>query len=110
MKQSKPLTPAAERLREHIREIYNPIDWRRFDTPEKETMPAPANHSHLEPLADTAELAAMLKVSPRHLARLRAKGLPHVHINKLVRFRPAAVLVWLDEQPHQSPSENVTCL
>lgn len=108
MNKSKPLTPGAEKLREHIREIYNPINWRKFDRPGM-LVNSPDLTSQPLPLADTAAIAALLKVSTRQIPRLRALGMPTVYVNTAVRFRPAAVLVWLDER-QAAATENVTFL
>lgn len=51
-----------------------------------------------EPLLDSREAAAILKVHPRTLQRLVHRGQIHaVHVGKLWRFRPSALEAWMDD-------------
>ncbi len=51
-----------------------------------------------EPLLDSREAAAILKVHPRTLQRLVHRGQIHaVQVGKLWRFRPSALEAWMDD-------------
>ena len=50
-----------------------------------------------EPLLDTHQAAAILKVHPRTLQRLVHRGeISAVHVGKLWRFRASALEEWID--------------
>ena len=50
-----------------------------------------------EPLLDSHQAAAMLKVHPRTLQRLVHRGeITAVHVGKLWRFRASALTAWID--------------
>jgi excisionase family DNA binding protein len=51
-----------------------------------------------EPLLDSQQAAAMLKVHPRTLQRLVHRGKIHaVQVGKLWRFRASAIEAWIDQ-------------
>lgn len=50
-----------------------------------------------EPLLDSYQAAAMLRVHPRTLQRLVHRGKIHaVQVGKLWRFKPSAIEAWID--------------
>jgi excisionase family DNA binding protein len=50
-----------------------------------------------EPLLDSNQAAAILKVHPRTLQRLVHRGeITAVHVGKLWRFEPSALTAWID--------------
>jgi len=50
-----------------------------------------------EPLLDSNQAAAILKVHPRTLQRLVHRGeIAAVHVGKLWRFKPSALTAWID--------------
>jgi len=50
-----------------------------------------------EPLLDSQQAAAILKIHPRTLQRLVHRGEIHaVHVGKLWRFRASALAAWID--------------
>jgi len=50
-----------------------------------------------EPLLDSNQAAAILKVHPRTLQRLVHRGeITAVHVGKLWRFKPSALNAWID--------------
>lgn len=50
-----------------------------------------------EPLLDSHQAAAMLKIHPRTLQRLVHRGeIAAVHVGKLWRFRASALEEWID--------------
>lgn len=52
-----------------------------------------------EELLTRAELAALLHVSDDVIDRMRKKGMPEIAWGaRLVRFRPSAVMAWLEQQ------------
>jgi excisionase family DNA binding protein len=59
--------------------------------------PAPAVHEdEFEPLLDSEEAAALLKIHPRTLQKLARQGeVTAIHIGKLWRFRASALDEWL---------------
>jgi excisionase family DNA binding protein len=51
------------------------------------------------PLLDIDDVAESLGVTPRHIQRLVAeRRIPFVKVGRFVRFDPAALDVWLDQQ------------
>jgi excisionase family DNA binding protein len=54
-------------------------------------------HIGREPLLDSYQAAAILKVHPRTLQRLVHRGeIAAVHVGKLWRFKPSALTAWID--------------
>jgi excisionase family DNA binding protein len=54
---------------------------------------------HLEPLLDTDEAAAIMKIHPKTLQRFARLGLIRgVHVGKLWRFRASEIDNWIDRQ------------
>jgi excisionase family DNA binding protein len=50
-----------------------------------------------EPLLDSHQAAAMLKVHPRTLQRLVHRGeIAAVHVGKLWRFKVSVLIAWID--------------
>ena len=50
-----------------------------------------------EPLLDSNQAAAILRVHPRTLQRLVHRGeITAVHVGKLWRFKPSALTAWID--------------
>jgi excisionase family DNA binding protein len=50
-----------------------------------------------EPLLDSHQAAAILKVHPRTLQRLVHRGkINAVHVGRLWRFKPSALTEWID--------------
>jgi len=51
-----------------------------------------------EPLLDSRQAAAILKIHPRTLQRLVHRGeIGAVHVGKLWRFKPSAIEEWIDK-------------
>ena len=50
----------------------------------------------IESLVSGDELAERLGCSQQHVDRLRKRGLPHIQVGHLVRYRYTAVLEWLE--------------
>lgn len=58
--------------------------------------PAPVREDEFEPLLDSEEAAALLKIHPRTLQKLARQGeVTAIHIGKLWRFRASALDEWL---------------
>jgi excisionase family DNA binding protein len=54
---------------------------------------------HLEPLLDTDEAAAIMKIHPKTLQRFARLGrIRGVHVGKLWRFRASEIDAWIDRQ------------
>jgi excisionase family DNA binding protein len=52
-----------------------------------------------EPLLDSWEAAAMMKVHPKTLQKLARQGqIPGLHVGKLWRFRASVIEAWIDQQ------------
>jgi len=52
---------------------------------------------HFEPLLDTSEAAALLKIHPKTLQKLARSGeIQGFHVGKLWRFRVSALNQWLE--------------
>ena len=59
----------------------------------------PEARAQRAPLLDTDEVAVALRVTPRHVRRLVAeRRIPFVKVGRFVRFDPAALNLWLDQQ------------
>jgi excisionase family DNA binding protein len=53
----------------------------------------------LAPLLDIPSVATVLHVTPRHIRRLVAeRRIPYLKVGRFVRFDPAELSVWLDQQ------------
>jgi excisionase family DNA binding protein len=59
-------------------------------------------------LWSTEELARYLGCTSRHVARLRADGLPVIRVGALVRFRPSRVVEWLEGRSRQQAGNAAT--
>lgn len=62
--------------------------------------PSPADHpsKHFEPLLDSEEAAALLKIHPKTLQKLARNGeIDAIQIGKLWRFRASALNEWLEK-------------
>lgn len=56
-----------------------------------------------EPLLDSHQAAALLKVHPRTLQRLVHRGkIGAVQVGKLWRFRASAIAAWIDDESRKS--------
>jgi excisionase family DNA binding protein len=54
--------------------------------------------SRFEPLLDSDEAAALLKIHPKTLQRMARNGdIPGIQIGKLWRFRVADLLQWIEK-------------
>jgi excisionase family DNA binding protein len=54
---------------------------------------------HLEPLLDTDEAAAIMKIHPKTFQRFARLGrIRGVHVGKLWRFRASEIDAWIDRQ------------
>jgi len=63
---------------------------------QSETSPLSGNLK--EPLLDSRQAAAMLKIHPRTLQRLVHRGeIGAVHVGKLWRFKASALEEWIDK-------------
>ena len=52
-----------------------------------------------EPLLDSEEAAAIMKVHPKTLQKLARQGrIPGVHVGKLWRFRASVIEAWIAQQ------------
>jgi len=60
-------------------------------------MPVPSHDPAFEPLLDSEEAAALLKIHPKTLQKLARNGeISAIHIGKLWRFRVSALNEWLE--------------
>lgn len=65
--------------------------------PARVGMPNGQPQINREPLLDSYQAAAILKVHPRTLQRLVHRGeIAAVHVGKLWRFKPSALTAWID--------------
>jgi excisionase family DNA binding protein len=66
--------------------------------PNRESLPAPdVSEERFEPLLDSEEAAALLKIHPKTLQKLARQGeIMAIQIGKLWRFRASALNAWLD--------------
>lgn len=61
-------------------------------------MPVSSHDASFEPLLDSEEAAALLKIHPKTLQKLARKGeISAIHIGKLWRFRASALNEWLEK-------------
>jgi excisionase family DNA binding protein len=52
-----------------------------------------------EPLLDTAEAAAIMKISPKTLQKLaRMRRIRGIHVGKLWRFRASEIDAWIERE------------
>ena len=66
-------------------------------TPASAGTPDGRPRSDREPLLDSHQAAAMLKVHPRTLQRLVHRGeIAAVHVGKLWRFKASVLIEWID--------------
>jgi excisionase family DNA binding protein len=67
--------------------------------PEKDSLrPPAASEEEFEPLLDSEEAAALLKIHPKTLQKLARRGeVVAIQIGKLWRFRASALNAWLDK-------------
>lgn len=57
---------------------------------------APDNERPFEPLLDSDEAAALLKIHPKTLQRMARRGeIPGIQIGKLWRFRASELSAWM---------------
>ncbi len=62
------------------------------------TVVAPPPDDHFEPLLDSEEAAALLRIHPKTLQRMARKGeVVAIQIGKLWRFRRSALNRWLEK-------------
>lgn len=75
----------------HRSEFQNHADSHR-------TAPSAAGDDTFEPLLDSEEAAALLKIHPKTLQKLARKGeITGIQIGKLWRFRASALNDWLEK-------------
>jgi len=61
-------------------------------------MPVPSYDATFEPLLDSSEAAALLKIHPKTLQKLARNGeIAAIQIGKLWRFRVSALNEWLEK-------------
>lgn len=61
-------------------------------------MPVPSYDAVFEPLLDSSEAAALLKIHPKTLQKLARNGeIAAIQIGKLWRFRVSALNEWLEK-------------
>ena len=61
-------------------------------------MPVSSHDAAFEPLLDSEEAAALLKIHPKTLQKLARNGeISAIHIGKLWRFRASALNEWLEK-------------
>lgn len=61
--------------------------------------PASSAGAFFEPLLDTDEAAAMMRIHPKTLQKLARKGVVRgVHVGKLWRFRASVIEEWIQHQ------------
>ena len=61
--------------------------------------PAASDSWTPEPLLDSEEAAAIMKVHPKTLQKLARQGrIPGVHVGKLWRFRASVIEAWIARQ------------
>ena len=67
--------------------------------PNGESSPSPLlTEEQFEPLLDSEEAAALLRIHPKTLQRLARRGeVVAIQIGKLWRFRASALNAWLDK-------------
>ena len=59
--------------------------------------------SRFEPLLDSDEAAALLKIHPKTLQRMARRGeIPAIQIGKLWRFRASELNAWMGNTGHSS--------
>ena len=78
---------------------FNQVDHGMTNRSKSRQVPSPnAENAAFEPLIDTQEAAALLKIHPKTLQKLARNGeVDAVQIGKLWRFRASALNRWLEE-------------
>ncbi len=67
------------------------------DTERKPAQPVPTNRTPFEPLLDSDEAAALLKIHPKTLQRMARNGqIAGIQIGKLWRFRVSQLNQWME--------------
>ncbi len=62
------------------------------------SLPPAISEEQFEPLLDSEEAAALLRIHPKTLQRLARRGeIVAIQIGKLWRFRASALNAWLDK-------------
>ena len=61
-----------------------------------------------EPLLDSWQAAAMMKIHPKTLQKLARRGIPGVHVGKLWRFRASAIEAWISSKWRAKLSTSAT--
>ncbi len=68
------------------------------DTNGESSLPPAISEEQFEPLLDSEEAAALLRIHPKTLQRLARRGeIVAIQIGKLWRFRASALNAWLDK-------------
>jgi excisionase family DNA binding protein len=72
---------------------------------------APSESAMLQaPLLDIHAVAIALGITPRHVQRLVAeRRIPFLKVGRFVRFDPAVLNVWLDEQRVEAVRSPLCC-
>jgi excisionase family DNA binding protein len=65
-------------------------------------MSEPSESANSAELLTLSQAAAYLGVCRAHLYKLRAVGLPVIHLGRLVRINRESLQRWLDEQEHST--------
>ena len=78
---------------------FNQVDHGMTNRSKSRQVPSPnGGNAAFEPLIDTQEAAALLKIHPKTLQKLARNGeVDAVQIGKLWRFRASALSRWLEE-------------
>jgi excisionase family DNA binding protein len=68
-------------------------------TPQKPAQSVRSESPHFEPLLDSDQAAALLKIHPKTLQKMARNGkITGIQIGKLWRFRASAIDTWLNSQ------------
>ncbi len=69
------------------------------DAERKPAQPVPTNRTPFEPLLDSDEAAALLKIHPKTLQRMARNGeITGIQIGKLWRFRASQLNQWMESK------------
>jgi excisionase family DNA binding protein len=69
------------------------------DSERKPVQPVTAARTHFEPLLDSDEAAALLKIHPKTLQRMARNGqIAAIQIGKLWRFRASQLNQWMESK------------
>lgn len=72
---------------------------KRKDLEREPPRPPAVSKEEFEPLLDSEEAAALLKIHPKTLQKLARRGeVVAIHIGKLWRFRASTLNEWLEEK------------